>query len=78
MATNLYTAVPVLSSYSGLMVSETGVDWKVYFVLLGLIELPKNALDPARVKPWFSSAFSVVIWTEMGTFWTSLTDPGGV
>ncbi|CAK9040218.1 Protein ApaG [Durusdinium trenchii] len=32
VATNLYTAVPVLSSYSGLMVSETGVDWKVYFV----------------------------------------------
>mmetsp|Transcript_76598 Transcript_76598/g.183512 ORF Transcript_76598/g.183512 Transcript_76598/m.183512 type:complete len:466 (+) Transcript_76598:34-1431(+) len=32
VATHLYTAVPVLSSYSGLMVSETGVDWKPYFV----------------------------------------------
>ena len=32
VGTHLYTAVPVLSSYSGLMVSETGVDWKTYFV----------------------------------------------
>ena len=32
-----YEAVPVLSSYSGLMVSETGVDWKTYFVCLGLL-----------------------------------------
>lgn len=32
VGTHLYTAVPVLSSYSGLMVIETGVDWKTYFV----------------------------------------------
>ena len=33
VGTHFYTAVPVLAGYSGLMVPETGVDWKIYFVL---------------------------------------------
>ena len=33
VGTHFYTAVPVLAGYSGLMVPETGVDWKTYFVL---------------------------------------------
>ena len=31
----IFNPKEVLSSYSGLMVSETGVDWKTYFVSFG-------------------------------------------
>ena len=42
----------VLSSYSGLMVSETGVDWKTYFVPLDRSsqKFPEIRMDYPRSK----------------------------
>ena len=55
VGTHFYTAVPLLASYSGLMVPETGVDWKTYFVLYRMsyftsVPRPFDGMQTSRTR----------------------------